>query len=54
MAETFRYCPMCEELVLDCNIRHHESECSFIKEAYQMPEHKLRQILENKINRLKA
>jgi hypothetical protein len=33
----FRYCPMCEVSVLDCNTNHHESVCGDFQKAYSLP-----------------
>lgn len=37
----FRYCPMCEVAVLDCNTNHHESVCGDFQRAYSLPYSKL-------------
>lgn len=33
----FRYCPLCEMPVLDCNTVHHEGVCLDFQKAYSLP-----------------
>jgi hypothetical protein len=50
----FRYCPMCETPVLDCNIEHHENVCKDIQKAYRMSYVEIEAIIMNKIKRLES
>jgi hypothetical protein len=48
----FRYCPMCEVAVLDCNTAHHESACGDFQRAFTLPYSQIESIIQDKIRRM--
>jgi hypothetical protein len=48
----FRYCPMCEQPILEHNIPHHEAACRDIQQAYEMTFYELEVVMREKLQRM--